>query len=772
MDQKELRACENRCIQEEPPECVAACPIHVDARSFIRHILSGDWKNAAKTLHRTLPVPGILGRICDAPCRERCKRKEIDDPIHIGALERCCLETAEWRPPVPPIPPKSQSVGVVGSGLGSLTVAWDLSRKGYSVTVFDPGPEVGRHLLTACPDRLLLAHIDSEIEVLRRCRVHFETDAKVWRNEFLQHIAAAFDAVYLGLDAVSSDAWHLRRREDGRIQVAEKLQGTSIANVFAGGNSRESESSPVWQAAEGRFAATSIDRLLQRVSMTAGREKEGPHATRLFTDISKVSVQKEIPISDFKVGYSQPEAAAEAGRCLLCECLECVKHCVYLERFGAYPKKYAREIYNNESLVMAARQANKLINSCSLCGLCETLCPENFAMQDLCLGARQRMVEGGKMPPSAHEFALLDLSFSESERFSLSRHEPGHDKSVWAFFPGCQLCASSPEAVFATYHHLCRTHSGGVGLMLGCCGAPAHWAGREDPFKARLESVQKKWKDLGNPTLILSCPTCDQQFRENLKNIPVTSLWQTLLEKGLPESTGFRPSDILAIHDPCTTRHAPALQRTVRELLERISVKVEELPLGREKTECCGFGGLMQFANPELAGEVARRRSRESDRDYVTYCAMCRDNLAAEGKHILHLLDLIFPKPDGENPALRKRPGWSNRRENRERLKERFLTETWKETPPSMAETHQSISLIISPEVSLLLEQRRILRSDIQKVLDIALQTGKVFFRPDTAQYLASFKPYHVTFWVAYTPEQNGYRIHNAYAHRMEAESA
>jgi hypothetical protein len=132
----------------------------------------------------------------------------------------------------------------------------------------------------------------------------------------------------------------------------------------------------------------------------------------------------------------------------------------------------------------------------------------------------------------------------------------------------------------------------------------------------------------------------------------------------------------------------------------------------------------------------------------------------------------MFPRSDGENPALRKRPGWSDRRENRERLKETFLAETWTESPPAQEEPHRSLSLIVSCEVAALLGQRRILRSDIQKVLYAAIQTGKVFFRPDTGQYLASFKPYHVTFWVAYTPEENGYRIHNAYAHRMEAESA
>ena len=60
--------------------------------------------------------------------------------------------------------------------------------------------------------------------------------------------------------------------------------------------------------------------------------------------------------------------------------------------FEAYPRKYAREIYNNESIVMGPRQANKLVNSCSLCGLCERVCPEDFAVQDLCLQARRSMV--------------------------------------------------------------------------------------------------------------------------------------------------------------------------------------------------------------------------------------------------------------------------------------------------------------------------------------------------------------------------------------------
>ena len=170
--------------------------------------------------------------------------------------------------------------------------------------------------------------------------------------------------------------------------------------MFAGGFPRpDGGRSPVWEAAEGRWAASSLDRWLKKVSLTAGREKDGPVESRLFTSIEGIEPFPAVTPADPKNGYDEQEAVLEAERCLQCECLECVKVCPYLERFGGYPRKYAREIYNNESIVMGSRQANKLINSCSLCGLCEAVCPEGFAMQDLCLQARKQHGPEGKDAP-------------------------------------------------------------------------------------------------------------------------------------------------------------------------------------------------------------------------------------------------------------------------------------------------------------------------------------------------------------------------------------
>lgn len=766
MDQHELRELEDRCIQEQAPECTAACPLHVDARAFIGCMGRGEWIEALKVLSKAMPFPGILGRICDAPCQAKCLRGKAGDPIQIGALERACVASANLEQRVQILPRRDKKVAVLGSGLSSLTAAHDLARKGYPVTLFEPTDQIGGRLLEIDEARLPRQVLEDEVNRLSKLGVVFRVKTDLSRLQDLEKLFQEYRAVYLGLDGRVAPDWLAANQKGDGLGIQPLTQTTDREGLFAGGSPRpDGAVSPVWEAAEGRWAATSMDRFLQKVSLSAGREKEGPYETRLFTSLEGVSFLPAVPTEGLQ--HSRQEAEQEAGRCLQCQCLECVKVCTYLERFGAYPKRYARDIYNNESIVMGTRHANKLINSCSLCGLCEEVCPHDFAMQDLCLEARRSMVRRGKMPPSAHEFTLLDMEFSRSDRFALARHQPGHTDGARVFFPGCQLCASAPKQVRRAYDHLCRSFLDGVGLILGCCGAPACWAGEEAGFQREVKTFRDKWIGLGRPTVILACSTCYRMFKENLAEIPILSLWQVLEVIGLPEGESHVGSAPLAVHDPCTTRHEPEIQQSVRRLLARLKMPVEELRLSREKTECCGFGGLMQDANPALAREVVARRAKESALDYVTYCAVCRDNLASAGKRAVHLLDLIFPDPAEKDPASRKRPGWSQRQENRARLKDGLLNELWGEGGEEM-ENHRKIVLHVAPEVQNLLEERRILIEDLQKVIHHAETTGGKLVHPKTGHFKASFKAYKVTFWVEYSPSDDGYIVHNAYTHRME----
>jgi NADPH-dependent glutamate synthase beta subunit-like oxidoreductase len=140
MDQKELRELERRCIQEEAPACTARCPIHVDIRTFIKNAASGLWDEALQVLAERMPLPGIVGRICDHPCEAVCIRTET---INISGLERVTVERGRIRRRQTPLPEKAYRVAVSGSGLSSLTAAWDLALKGYRVTILDrPGDKL------------------------------------------------------------------------------------------------------------------------------------------------------------------------------------------------------------------------------------------------------------------------------------------------------------------------------------------------------------------------------------------------------------------------------------------------------------------------------------------------------------------------------------------------------------------------------------------------------------------------------------------------------
>mgnify|MGYP006385082997 CR=1 FL=1 len=118
----------------------------MDVRAFIGHLRDGRWNDGWNILTRTMPLAGILGRICDAPCEARCKRGEAGGPIRIGALERACVKLADGGYRIVPLPAKQKSIAVLGSGLSSLTVAWDLARKGYGITLFEPGDRPGAGL--------------------------------------------------------------------------------------------------------------------------------------------------------------------------------------------------------------------------------------------------------------------------------------------------------------------------------------------------------------------------------------------------------------------------------------------------------------------------------------------------------------------------------------------------------------------------------------------------------------------------------------------------
>ncbi len=744
MQLKELTEWEARCTQEAAPACRAACPLHMDVRGFCTHLARRQWDKAWNLLVRTLPLPGLFARYCDAPCQDACLRRDLGGAIAMGALERFCAAVVKPVSPPRPLPSKHWDVAVLGSGLSGLCTAWELARRGFEVTLY-------RTPLAGIPDDVPATVIETEMENLERLGVVL-VPAPSPDPDLPEVLLREAKAVFVDADALPEALAALGEPDAATC-------GTKRAGIFA---NRPGEASFALRAAVGRRVTVSVERFMQGIALTTAREGEGPCRTRLVTDLSGV---KPVPAIAPDTGFTEETAGAEAGRCIDCQCLTCVKHCVFLEHYKSYPKAYARQIYNNSSNVVGIRQANTMINSCMLCGLCEELCPGNFSMAAVCLDARRVMVGQNRMPPSAHEFALRDMAFANSDHCTLARHAPGKDSSQYLFFPGCQLAACDPDGVAAAYDDL-RSRLGDVGLLLSCCGAPARWSGREALLQETRAALGRQWRDLGQPTLVVACPSCQVLLAEILPEASLVSYWSLLRAVGSPPGAAVRSGATLAINDPCAARHDAGLQQDVRALLGECGVTLVEPALSGKTTECCGYGGLLVEANPELGVRVARHRSEAAAEDFVTYCAMCRDMLAKVGKRALHLFGLLFPK--GNDPAARPAMGYSQRRENRVRLKERLLADLWKTPAASPKAAFEAIPVAFADTAARHMEERRILVSDIQKVLRHVEETGRRFVHEQTGQYLASYRPSVVTYWVEYEVGSTGYLIHNVWSHRLQ----
>ncbi|MDD2568906.1 MAG: FAD-dependent oxidoreductase [Clostridia bacterium] len=753
MDSKQMMKTEVQCIEEHAPKCQASCPLHVQMRSLINLVKTKAFDEAALLLQKQAMFPRLIAAMCPAPCERACKRAELDDGIAINAMEKAIVaKGALPQQKIIPYMKINKTVAIVGGGVSGMAVAWFLYEKGFNITVFEKTNKLGGKLLE-------FPHISEENIALdfvpvTQADIEFHFNTEIGKDISYEEILEQFDSIYIS-GAANFTALDIELKADPKT-----LQNAN-PKIFIGGSIlREGEPYSVVQSInEGRRAAISMDRFLKKVSLTAARYHEEPYETELYTDINGVEKVLRTP----KTGgeYTDEELQQEAKRCLDCHCLVCVRECKFLKRFGRFPRLYIREIANTISLLGGgSRSAKNLIVACTLCGLCKELCPNSIQMPEVIKSGRQEMVKKNELSPAIYDFPVRDMLFSNSDEFSLCKHAPQLKKSEYLFFPGCQMAATMSEYISPCYDYLLEK-LGKVGLFLGCCGAPADWAGQEKLFNETMAELIAKWQDMGEPTMIVGCTTCYQQFKAARPEMKLLSLWEVFAEHGLPEVA--REPKSVAVHDTCTARHEGEIQEAVRQILDETGYKVEELEFSREKTRCCGYGGLVFYGDKKMAKEFVQARAEESKLPYVAYCSVCRDFFVNAGKPAYHILDIIWGK-DSPKKALQKGANISQKEANRIKLKQNLLQKYWHEKMPV---PNSEIKLFISDEVKEVLEERLITETNIRQVIAAANASGKKLIRPADGHFIIVHKPGIITYWVEYLPKADGFEIFNAYSHRI-----
>jgi NADPH-dependent glutamate synthase beta subunit-like oxidoreductase len=200
---------------EKLPPCIDTCPSGNDIRGWLTVIalreklglsLEEAMTQAWLIEAETTPFPAVMGRVCPHPCESHCNRKEKDGAVAINSVERVIgdwgIEQALPLPRLDAGGPFTEKVAVVGAGPAGMSCAYQLARRGYSVTVFEALPHAGGMLRYGIPEyRLPRTTLDGEIKKIEDLGVEIRRGVAVGRDVTLDQLRAEYQAVFVGIGA-------------------------------------------------------------------------------------------------------------------------------------------------------------------------------------------------------------------------------------------------------------------------------------------------------------------------------------------------------------------------------------------------------------------------------------------------------------------------------------------------------------------------------------------------------------------------------------------
>jgi Fe-S oxidoreductase len=255
-------------------------------------------------------------------------------------------------------------------------------------------------------------------------------------------------------------------------------------------------------------------------------------------------------------------------------------------------------------------------------------------------------------------------------------------------FVGCDPAGSDISRKFARI----LKHAGvDFGIMRNeiCCGMPAYWTGYRDIFKKTANSLVNQLDNMKIETIVTLSGSCLGALRSKYPEyaraprarvLHATEFLAQLIKSGrlrLPRQVKLK----VTYHDPCylgrqseppltwqgeykvthgcmtytdppkeIKRGVNGVYEPPRQILRAIKgLDFVEMYRIREYSYCCGGGGGVPLAYPDLASSAALHRLEEAKdvgAEYlVTACHHCRANLSkskqSSGKSLLPVIDII-----------------------------------------------------------------------------------------------------------------------------------
>ena len=236
-----------KCVAGSPPACQATCPLHIDIRGYVAMVKEGKFDEALALVKKTLPFPGIIGRICTRPCEGKCVRREVEEAIAINALKRAATEYGKYTEDYTIAAEKKEKVAIIGGGPAGLTAAYDLRKAGYKVTIFEALPRLGGMMAVGIPEfRLPRDILHRETDIVKRLGVELKLNTRVGKDVKLADLQKEYNAVFIAVGAHKGRSLGIEKEHAGgiidgaeflyKVNLGEKVNVEDKVVVVGGGN--------------------------------------------------------------------------------------------------------------------------------------------------------------------------------------------------------------------------------------------------------------------------------------------------------------------------------------------------------------------------------------------------------------------------------------------------------------------------------------------------------------------------------------------------------
>ena len=302
--------------------------------------------------------------------------------------------------------------------------------------------------------------------------------------------------------------------------------------------------------------------------------------------------------------------------------------------------------------------------ACSLCSLCEAVCPLYLSPVRMFEQKRAEAVAEGEIDINEYRYLFPDRPVNV---MSLFRHQYGidyHDLNQTVaedigFLPGCTMMTYSPALTRKVYETLSEVYPNLV-FFADCCGKPLYQLGMQDRGEKNRQHLREKIRRLGVKRLVVACPNCYYEIKKALadQEVELITVYEAINDWKNAYSSNHNherratlkapPVLKCTVHDSCPDRFDGVFGDQVRKALEDADYQVVEMEHNRQTTYCCGSGGQVSHFRPDFADELVECRLAEAEEtgaeSLIAYCHSCVLNFAKNpsGIKVRHALNILL----------------------------------------------------------------------------------------------------------------------------------